>query len=183
MTKPMKIKDQNGNKIPYKGIGEEKLWELSDAVSKCLSQKPYVVVAVIGNKGVGKSLLGKYFRNRGFGQFRNRQIAVIDDDNMAIDFFFFRRWHAIPCQGVDELVPFFKYCKRKPVRIYIKSNPETRISKADVVLKVKVDEDRRRRQLIQRKGLLKGEAIFFRTQSYVLETKIDYNIEILATIR
>ena len=182
--KPMKIKGANGAKIPYWAIGEKKLNELSDAVSQCLNNRSYVVIAVIGNKGVGKSVLGKYFRNRGFGQFSPRQIAVIDDDNMAIDFlFFFRRWHAIPCRGVDELAPFFKYCRHKPVRVYIKSNPETRISRADVVLKVKVDEDRRRRQLIQRKGILKGEAVFTRTQSFVRETKIDFNIELLATIQ
>ena len=65
-----------------------------------MSSKPHVLVTMVGNKGVGKSTLGKYFRNYGIGEFGPRDIAVIDDDNMAVDFlFFFRRWYANPCRG------------------------------------------------------------------------------------
>ena len=179
----MRIKDQDGTWTQYKGLDGDTLAELTQRTTECLANRPYVLISIIGNKGIGKSLLGKYFRRAGIGSFRPRQIAVIDDDNMAVDFlFFFRRWNAIPCSGVDELAPFYHLCARKPVRIYIKSNPESRITRADIVLLLTVDEKTRKQRLIKRYGSPKGETVTLATREYDPGPKIAYQHLIAASL-
>lgn len=171
----MKIRNQQGAWTEYQGLSNGTLDELSRLAAGCLKKQPFVLICITGNKGIGKSLLGKSFRRHGIGCFRPRQIAVIDDDNMAVDFlFFFRRWNAIPCRGIDELEPFYSYCSRKPIRVYIKSNPESRISKADIVLQLSVDEETRKRRLMKRYGAQKGNAVAQATQQYDPMPKITF---------
>ena len=68
-----------------------------------------------------------------------------------------------------------KYCKKKPVRIYIKSNPESRISRADIVLRLSTEEKNRRRHLLIRDGEEKGQRMIAKTQAYPQEIKIDHD--------
>lgn len=179
----IKIKDENGKWIPYGGLAPEKFDELTTLVSRCLEQRDYVIVCITGNKGIGKSTLGKFIRKRGFGPYQPRHIAVIDDDCMSVDVLhFFRRKLVNPCQGVDELKPFFGYCKKKPVRIYIKSNPESRISRADVLLMLDVDEEKRRQRLLRRYGREKGETVLKDTQSYDQQLSIFFQYRMRASV-
>jgi hypothetical protein len=172
----MRIRNETGEKINYTGLGAAQSAELASLINSCLKTRPSVLVAIIGNKGIGKSLLGKYFRNRGIGPIHRRKIAVIDDDNMAVDtLYFFRRWHPDACTGVDELTPFMKYCRKKPVRVYIKSNPESRISRADIVLQLSTDEIKRELRLIKRYGPEKGRRVFIQTRVYPPEIRIDHD--------
>ncbi|GAB6905991.1 hypothetical protein JCM12296A_18260 [Desulfosarcina cetonica] len=179
----IKIRNRAGEIVIYTGLTEEKTAELAATIKQCLASQPTVLMAIVGNKGVGKSLLGKYFRNRGIGPFHRRKIAVIDDDNMAVDtLYFFRRWCPIPCTGVDELAPFMKYCRKKQIRIYIKSDPESRISRADIVLQVSTPETTREQRLINRYDPEKGPRVFNDTRDYPSQINIAYDHLITAGI-
>ena len=180
----IKIKDKSGRDIPYFGISKEKFKILAEMIQNVLAHKDHAIVCIIGNKGVGKTTLGKLIRKKGFGPFRPKDIAMIDDDCMSVDtLFIFRRKFVNPCIGVDELQPFFRYCKAKRIRFYVKSNPESRITHADVVLKVYLEENKRKQRLIQRYGKQKGELVFLQTSSNKSILEIGYEYELIAHIQ
>ncbi len=182
--KVIKITDKNGHRVPYFGISPEKFGELADLIQKVLAQKDYAIVCITGNKGVGKTTLGKLIRKKGFGPFKPKEIAMIDDDCMSVDtLLFFRRKYVNPCQDVDELRPFFRYCRKKPIRFYVKSNPESRITRADVLLEVCLGEEKRRQRLIQRYGKHKGERVFRQTQSLQKIPKIEFEYRLSAQVQ
>jgi len=175
----IKLKDKDEQTSPFLGISPEIFKLLAEAVQKVLSQKDHVIVCITGNKGVGKTTLGKLIRKKGFGPYRARDIAVIDDDCMSADtLFFFRRKYVNPCHGVDELKPFLRFCKRKRIRFYVKSNPESRIIHADVLVKVYLEEETRRQRLIQRYGKQKGDMVFHQTQSHQDNIRITFEYEL-----
>lgn len=170
-----KITDTKGRKIPYDGLDLSQTQKLVHLIDGCLKREEQVLICITGNKGVGKTTLGKFFRKKGLGTFRPRDIAVIDDDCMSVDVLcLFRRKYVNPCRGVDELRPFLRLCRRKKVRFYIKSNPESRISRADIVLAVSIDENKRKARLIQRYGEPRGSLIFEQTVSYTAQPAIAY---------
>lgn len=180
----IKVRDKDGQTIPFFGISPDNFKVLAETIQKVLSHKDHVIVCITGNKGVGKTTLGKLIRKKGFGPYRPKDIAVIDDDCMSVDtLFFFRRKYVNPCQGVDELRPFFRFCEKKRIRFYVKSNPESRISRADVLLKVYLAEEKRRQRLVQRYGEQKGEMVFRQTQSYQGSVKIDFEYELTAQLQ
>ena len=179
----MKFENEHGVYVTYKGIDEQKLSELSEIVNKCLEVEPFVLVCIVGNKGIGKSTFGRFLRKTGFGNYKSRDIAVIDDDCMSIDvLYFFRRKYVNPCLGVDELKPFFKYCRKKRVRFYIKSDPETRISKASILMRLRTGDETRLKRLIKRKGYEAGNDLFLRTKYYSDAVNISYKHELEADI-
>ncbi len=146
---------------------QDEFGALADLIQKVLNQKDSAIICITGNKGAGKTTLGKLIRKKGVGPFRPGEIAVIDDDCLSVDtLFFFRRKFVDPCRGIDELGPFFRFCKNKRLRFYVKSNPESRITHADILLKVELPEEIRRQRLIQRYGEQKGERVFRQTQAY-----------------
>ena len=182
--KSIKITDNNGQKVSYFGMSPDKFDELAELIQKILAQKAYAIVCITGNKGVGKTTLGKLIRKKGFGPFKPKEIAMIDDDCMSVDtLFFFRRKYVNPCQEVDELHPFFRYCPKKPIRFYVKSNPESRITRADVLLEVCLGEEKRRQRLIQRYGEQKGERVFRQTQSLQKIPTIEFKYRLSAQIQ
>lgn len=169
--------------MPYSGLSEEKCLELDRLVSKCLEDEERVLISVVGNKGIGKSTFGRYIRLNGFGSFKPKDIAVIDDGCMSVDIAFLFRWkYTIPCNGIDELKPFYKYCKKKRVRFYIDSNPENRITKASILLRLYVDEEKRLQRLIKRKGRKVGMEMFLETKNYQNEHNITYRYKCEAEI-
>ncbi len=179
----MKVKNEQGAWVPYIGLKDQKFQELADLITRCLDEKPFVIVCIMGNKGVGKTTLAKYMRKFGFGPFRAKEIAVIDDDCMSVDVLgIFRRKYMNPCRGVDELEPFFKYCKKKRIRFYVKSNPESRITHADILLKVDIDERRREQHLYQRYDRQRAQEVIEMTRSYSHQPKISYLYEMAAEI-
>jgi hypothetical protein len=171
----IKVQNEEGLYVPYKGVGEEKINELDGLVTKCLETEPFVLVSIVGNKGIGKSTFGRYIRLNGFGSYKPRDIAVIDDGCMSVDVAFFFRWkYTNPCHGVDELQPFYKYCKKRRVRFYIDSQPENRITRASILLCLYVDEKTRLQRLIKRKGAEMGTDIFHTTENYQSTFTISY---------
>jgi ABC-type cobalamin/Fe3+-siderophores transport system ATPase subunit len=179
----MKIKDEQGNTIPYKGLSPHQYQELTTLINRCLETKPYVVICIKGNKGVGKTTLAKYMRKYGFGPFRAKDVAVIDDDCMSVDVLgIFRRKYYNPCNGVDELEPFFKYCKNKRIRCYVKANPESRITFADILIEVETDERKRRHRLLQRYDPQRAKQVIEQSKHYTHQPKIAYQYELIAEI-
>jgi hypothetical protein len=179
----MKIQDENGRVIPYSGLSRESIATLVALVDRHLERKDHVLICIAGNKGVGKSTLGKFFRKTGLGTIRPRDIAVIDDDCMSVDVLhFFRRKYVNPCRGIDELAPFLRYCRRKKVRFYVKSDPESRITRADVLLNVTITDKKRKERLIRRYGKTKGERVFERTRSYACHPKIECQHQLTAEL-
>ncbi len=180
----IRIRDKDGRSIPYFGLSSDDFNLLADTIQKVLLHKEHALVCITGNKGVGKTTLGKLIRKKGFGPYRPKDIAVIDDDCMSVDtLFFFRRKYVHPCKGVDELQPFLRFCKKKKVRFYVKSNPESRISRADVLLKVHQPDETRRGRLIQRYGAQKGDQVFRQTQSYHDTVRIEVDYELTAQLQ
>ena len=77
-----------------------------------------------------------------------QKIAVIDDGVMSIRFLrVFNQRIKKPFLGVepDELAPFLPYLKSCTILVYISSNPEQRLSSADIVVNIRVSEQERLR--------------------------------------
>jgi hypothetical protein len=149
-----------------------------------LKNKDHVLICITGNKGVGKTTVGKFIRKTGLGPIRPKDIAAIDDDCMSVDvLFFFRRKYVNPCHGVDELQPFLRFCRKKKIRFYVKSNPESRITQADILLKVNIGPQKRKERLIRRYGDPKGTIIFNQTQSYTHHPKIRFQYQLTADLQ
>lgn len=179
----MKIKDEQGNTIQYKGLSTQQYQELSSLINLCLEKKSYVILCIKGNKGVGKTTLAKYMRKYGFGPFRAKDVAVIDDDCMSVDVLgIFRRKYYNPCNGVDELEPFFKYCKNKRIRCYVKADPETRITYADILIEVATNEQKRQQRLYQRYDRERAQQVIAQSRHYTHQPKIAFQYEMIADI-
>jgi hypothetical protein len=179
----IRIQDGTGRATPYPGLNSEAVETLVGWVRQVLASKDHVLICLTGNKGVGKSTLGRSFRKAGLGPIRPREIAVIDDDCMSVDFlFFFRRRYANPCLGVDELRPFERFCRKKKVRFYVKSNPEARVTRADILLEADTAPRKRKERLIRRYGEARGVIVFNDTQSYEHHPRIHFRYRLKADL-
>lgn len=180
----MKIRDGSGRLVPYLGLSAEAVDTLAGWIGRLLANRDHVLICLTGNKGVGKSTLGRSFRKMGLGPIRPREIAVIDDDCMSVDFlFFFRRKYVSPCRGVDELRPFSRYCRKRKVRFYVKSDPESRVTRADILLEVDTAPQKRKERLIRRYGDDKGAVVFGATRSYAHQPRIRFQYQLKADLQ
>lgn len=102
-----------------------------------------------------KAHLARQFAKKGFGNFAPYQIAVIDDNVMSLNLFIARpKIRNTPPQHnlKDNLKPFTKFLPPYvKIIFYICANP-VRIDFADVVIILKIDEQRRQKQLEQRES-------------------------------
>ncbi len=132
---------------PYEFLGK-----LEHQIDKILETKNRVLISVVGKGGTGKSFFGKYLRNHGCGKFNKRNISVIDDSVMWVDFLYvFRKAVRIKNNIFDELHPFLKKLpKRKKIIFYMNATPWERISEADILLILSTDENKRRERLQRR---------------------------------
>ena len=182
--KSIKITDNNGQKVSYFGMSPDKFDELAELIQKVLAQKAYAIVCITGNKGVGKTTLGKLIRKKGFGPFKPKEIAMIDDDCMSVDtLFFFRRKYVSPCQEVDELHPFFRYCPKKPDQVLCQVKPRIANHASRCSSEVCIGEERGGSALIQRYGEQKGERVFRQTQSMQKIPTIEFRYRLSAQIQ
>lgn len=128
--------------------------DLSELQEKCgyiLKNKKRVIIVITGLCGSGKSTLGKEIRRKGFGSFKTSQIAVIDDDVMNINLFFMRPRVKIKSEQKDELRPFFKFLPPYvKIIFYVSATPSARISKADILCILNIDEKEREKRLKKR---------------------------------
>jgi hypothetical protein len=120
--------------------------------SKCvLKDKKRAIIVITGLCGSGKSTLGKQIRRKGFGNFKPYQIAVIDDDVMSLNLFFARPKLRIKNSQKDELRPFFKFLPPYVKLVfYVSANPFNRLSRADIVCILNIDEAEREKRLLKR---------------------------------
>ena len=127
---------------------------LEEKIAEVLKTRKRVLISVVGGPGTGKSYFGKYLRNNGIGRFSKREIAVIDDSVLKLDFLLLlRRSVRIPCNGVDELRPFLNMLTgRKKAVFFLNATPERRITEADILLKLSAGEEIRKRRLRKRDG-------------------------------
>ncbi|MGM9996303.1 hypothetical protein [Campylobacter lanienae] len=127
--------------------------ELNQICLNTLKDKSRMIVVITGLSGSGKSTLGKFIRKQGFGDFRPYQVCVIDDNVMSLNLFLIRpkiRYTPPPYNPLDNLKPFLKFLLPYiKIIFYIASNPN-RISFADVLITLKIDENIRINQLNQR---------------------------------
>jgi len=130
------------------------LSNLEEKISEILKSKDKVIISVVGPRGTGKSYFGKYLRSNGCGRFNRKMVAVIDDSVMWTDFlFFFRRKLRVPDKGIDEFNKLLhELPKKKKIIFYINNTPWTRLSEADILLKLYTDEYIRTERLRQRYG-------------------------------
>lgn len=124
---------------------------LNSACKEILKEKKRVLIALTGLRGSGKSTLGKEIRRKGFGYFKPHQIAVIDDDVMSINLFFIRPRVKIKSAKQDDLRPFFKFLPPYVKLVfYVSATPFARISKADILCILNIDEKEREKRLKKR---------------------------------
>ncbi|MEX2578673.1 MAG: hypothetical protein WD342_06420 [Verrucomicrobiales bacterium] len=141
--------------------------ELHDRIGECMDTDSRVVVAVMGNKGVGKSRFSRLIRKYGCGDLKPKEVAVIDDNVMRVRIVFGLAWRFTHrTMALDEFEPFDPYLKRKKVVFCVHSDPSIRLAKADVVLRLFTDETTRLERLKQRNGEEEGMRRFTASQSY-----------------
>ncbi|WP_456382686.1 hypothetical protein [Hydrogenimonas sp.] len=131
------------------------LSKLEDLIGKILKEKKRVFVAVSGKSGVGKSTFGKFVRTRGVGAIPPSTIAVIDDSVMTKEYLFglIRRKIRIESDRRDDLRPFTKMLsEEKRVIFYISSIPSRRLSRADILITLSLEERERVARLEKRVG-------------------------------
>ncbi|MEE8329742.1 MAG: hypothetical protein V3R54_07425 [Thermodesulfovibrionia bacterium] len=149
--------------------------KLEKQIDEILKTKDRVLISVVGKGGTGKSFFGKYIKNYGCCKFSKRNIAVIDDGVLWVDFlFFFRRTIKIKNAVFDELQPFLKkLSKRKKIIFYINATPWERISRADILLMLSTDENTRKKRLQQRYNSIETINKFL-TAENITDYKIKY---------
>lgn len=131
------------------------LEQLSSEVDNLLSQNEQILISVVGKSGTGKSTFGRHVRKKGLGKISPRNISVIDDGVMSLEVFgVFQRKVRIPePKEMDELKPFLELLPRhKKIIFYINQLPSGRISRTDILLHLKTDQQQRLQQLADRKG-------------------------------
>jgi|GEM_PF-3072835 len=155
------------------------LEELEEKILHILEKKNKVLIAVVGNPGCGKSTFGKFVRKFGFKSIKASEIVVIDDDVMSREHLFnlFRTKIKIDSSKPDELKPFFQYISdRKKIIFYINSKPYKRISKADIILELELDENSRKERLKKRVTDKNKFNFLINSSSEIKNLKFEYKI-------
>ncbi len=141
-------------------------WEeaLADLCARLIQEKEkkQILLCITGKSGAGKSTLGKRIRKRGLPGIPPRKIGVIDDGILAVPLLgLFTRRIKSKARVKDDLAPFAHWLRKKNLVVYVNVTPHQRVTRCDVVLRLRLPEEERRRRLIQRE--LHGEARFDRT--------------------
>jgi len=145
-------------------------------VAKILREKSSIkgraLLCLTGQTGAGKTTLGREIRRRGLTGFKPAEIAVIDDGVMSAPIFgLINRRVRRPCKGRDELAPFESYLRGKRLVVYVAIRPEERISRCDVLLRLRCDDNKRRERLVSSRddGAVRYEKSLRKTDAVTLE--------------
>jgi hypothetical protein len=148
----------------------------SETVAKVLQEKSAMkgraLLCLTGQTGAGKTTLGREIRRRGLPGFRPTEIAVIDDGVMTAPLFgFINRRVRLPCRERDDLSPFEPYLRGKKLVVYVAIRPEERISRCDVLLRLRCDDKARRERLVSSRedGAARYEKSLRKTDAVTLE--------------
>ena len=93
--------------------------------------------------------MGRELRRKGLPGFKPSEIAVIDDGVMTAPLFgLINRRIRFPCTGRDDLRPFEPYLRSKQVVVYVAIRPEDRVTRCDVLVRLRCSDDERRQRLV-----------------------------------
>ncbi|MFZ9931807.1 MAG: hypothetical protein ACO3G9_01225 [Chthoniobacterales bacterium] len=122
---------------------------LAGAISERAAISKRVLLCVTGKTGVGKTTFARQLRKKGIPGFKRSEITVIDDGVMtAPRFGVINRRIRFRCESRDELAPFEPYLRGKKVVIYVAIQPEKRISRCDILLRLLCSDNTRKARLV-----------------------------------
>ena len=123
--------------------------ELAKALSERTVSSRRVLLCVTGKTGAGKTTFSRRLRKEGIPGFKRSEIAVIDDGVMSAPLFgLINRRIRFSCEAPDDLAPFEPYLRGKKVVVYVAIHPEKRISRCDVLLRLRCNDEERRQRLV-----------------------------------
>ena len=118
--------------------GEEGLNKLLEETNKILFKKERAIIAIAGLPGVGKTRMVKSFVRLGFGNFRRKDILVIDDNIIYSTKFWKLKWEKISLEkkSCNEFMNSINF------KILFFSNwiPSRYIYFADILIKLEAKE-------------------------------------------
>ena len=130
------------------------------------------LLCLTGQTGAGKTTLGREIRRSGLPGFRPAEIAVIDDGVMTAPLFgFINRRVRLPSRERDDLSAFQHYLRGKKLVVYVAIKPEERLSRCDVLLRLRCDDKERRERLVSSRdnGAVRYEKSLGKTDAVTLE--------------
>ena len=143
------------------------------------TRKGRALLCLPGKAGAGKTTLGREIRRRGLPGFKPAEIAVIDDGVMTAPVFgLINRRVRRPCNGRDDLSPFEPYLREKKLVVYVAIRPEERISRCDVLLRLRCDDKERRERLVSSRenGAVRYEKSLRKTDAVELEADLCFDL-------
>ena len=143
------------------------------------TQKGRALLCLTGKTGAGKTTLGREIRRLGLPGFKSSEIAVIDDGVMTAPLFgLINRRIRLPCKDRDDLSAFEPYLRGKKLVVYVAIRPEERISRCDVLLRLRCDDEERRERLVgsRQDGAIRYERSLAKTDNVSLEA--DYYFDL-----
>jgi hypothetical protein len=124
---------------------------LAQVCTRRLQEKKQILLCITGKSGAGKSTLGKLIRKKGLPGLPPRKIGVIDDGVLAVPLLgIFTRRIKSRSRVQDDLAPFQYFLRHKKLVVYVNTQPERRVGRCDIVLRLRLPEDIRQQRLSDR---------------------------------
>lgn len=152
---------------------------LAEVLLETLEKKERALLCLTGKAGSGKTTLARMLRKEGLPGLPPSQVSVIDDGVMTAPLFgFINRRVRLPCDSRDDLSVFEPYLRGKRLVVYVAIRPEERISRCDVLLRLRCDDEERRERLVgsRQDGAIRYERSLAKTDSVALEA--DYYFDL-----
>jgi len=147
----------DGTEEPPDAIAWEELtpdtWlgSLAGHCKTLLAERDKGVLCISGKAGSGKSTLGRMLRKRGMPGIAPGDLLVIDDSMLHLKWLgIFPRRIKHRTQERDYLAPFASFFTGRRLLIYVNTNPEKRIERCDILLRLRCPEDQREVRLLAR---------------------------------
>lgn len=138
---------------------------------RLIVERGKVTICITGRTGSGKSTLGRAIRKKGLPGISPRWIAVLDDGVLSVKMLgIFNRRVRNRSDERDDLLPFHRYLKGKRMVVVVSTEPETRLTRCDVVLRLRCSDEERLERLIQRNA--DGDVRFQKSGAALDEIKI-----------
>lgn len=167
----------------YESARELAVSDWTETVAKILQEKSArkgrALLCLTGQTGAGKTTLGREIRRRGLPGFKPAEIAVIDDGVMSAPVFgLINRRVRRPCNGRDDLSSFEPYLRGKRLVVYVAIRPEERLSRCDVLLRLRCDDKERRERLVSSRenGAVRYEKSLLKTDAVALEADFCFDL-------
>lgn len=145
--------------------------ELGGILSRRCAASGRALLCITGKAGAGKTTFARKLRLRGLPGFKPSQIAVIDDGVLSAPLFgLINRRIRFACEERDDLAPFEPHLRGKKIVVYVSIRPEERITRCDVLLRLRCRDEERRQRLVSSRH--KGEIRYERSLGQTDEIKV-----------